>query len=974
MPEPFSLYQGVFPVSREPELAALRAALDAARRGRLAVTLLSGDPGMGKSTLLDAITDEARRSGMTVLRGAAFDAEGMPPYLPFLEALGGYVRHSPPEVLRAQVGEQEAVLAEVLPELLARLGDAPVSYPLPAEQARLRLFDAVAIWLGEIAQDAPLALVLDDLHWTDPASCDLLRYLARRVRDRPIAVLGAFRPAEGAQHPALQRTLAALDQARVLTVVTVAPLSPTGTALLAEQFLGADVHADLASTLHAQSEGTPFIAEELLRAWRTDGSLALRDQVWRLIQEPAEAISPPSVMRVVQQRLGQLRREDLAILQIAAVAGREFAPAIVAAAGEVGVEAVMSVMDHAASLRLVQPLPGGEMFGFHHEAIRSGILREINIYRRQHLHGALGRALEASGAVDDPRGLAEVAFHFSHSTERALGAHYAFLAGHQSLRASAFEEARRQFALTLALLPADDDRRGDVLLGHGESASLAGNEAEAMASLSAAQSWFQARGDDRAAHAAHHLGRVAWRQEQTELARTAFRVALAIMGESDSAERVEALVDLGTLQAVSDGDLAAGLRHVREAVTRAEALEDLRLLAIARRALGNLLVRTNDLQAGIALLEDALTLAVATGDLTEAAECCACLAPACWWQGDIARSDAVTRQRLAFALTTHDRFQLRHVYPWLGVCAGIRGRIAEAVAEFSRAEEVIAGLESPEPRAYLSFARGALALMTGDLPQARMYLDEALAIFRTLGGAAGWYEGFGGLLDFASGDLVAAHEALANLAALVERLPAGAMAAGEPLVCAAQLALDLNDRERYPAMLGLLERYPGQFHDFLVDRLRGEIALRLGDLPAAQSLLIASERQARVASLLWELVRIHEAQADLALAQGPDKDQARALLAEAQTLAARIGGRREADRLQARLETMGVSSHGISGLTAREVEVLSCLARGQSNRAIADALFLAPKTIEHHLTSIYTKLQVENRAQAAAFAVRHGLV
>ncbi len=973
MPEPSSHLHDVFPVSREPELAAMRAALATARQGRLTVTLLSGDPGMGKSTLLDAVASEATRSGMMVLRGAAFDAEGMPPYLPFLEALGGYARQAPPAVLRTQVGQQAAVLAELLPELLARLGEAPVSHPLPPEQARLRLFDAVATWLSEIAQDAPLALVLDDLHWADPASCDLLRYLARRIRDRPIALLGAFRPAESAQSLALQRTLAALDQARVLTVVAVAPLAPAGTAMLAEQFLGAEAHADLATALHARSEGVPFIAEELLRDWRAAGTLAFHDQAWALAQEQAEISSPPSVTRVVQQRLGHLAAEDLAILQIAAVAGREFAPAIVAVATAMGVDVVMSVLDRASVLRLVHPLPGGETFAFHHEAIRSGILREINTYRRQGLHEALGRALEESGAVNEPRGLAEVAFHFAHSSERALGAHYTLLAGQQSLRAFACEDAKRQFALALALLPARDDRRGEVLLGHGESASLAGHEAEAIASLTAAQSWFQVRGDVRAAHAAHRLGRVAWRQEQVGTAGTAFRAALAIMGDVRSAERVEVLVDLGTLQAVSGGNLAAGLEHVREAVALAEALGDQRLLAIARRAQGNLLVRANELPAGIALLEDALTLAVTAGDLTEAAECCACLAPAYWWQGDVARSETVTQQRLAFALTTHDRFQLRHVYPWLAACAGIRGRIAEAEAELTRAEEVIAGLESPEPRAYLSFARGALALETGDLPLARAYLDEALAIFRSLGNVAGWYEGFGGLVDYASGDLTAAQAAVANLTALVESLPAGAMAAGEPLVCAAQLALYLHDRARYPELLGLLERYPGQFHDLLVDRLRGELSLRLGDLTAAQSLLAASERQSRVASLLWELARVQEAQADLALAQGKDKALARILLTEAQILAARLGGTQEAARLQARLDALDVPGGGRLGLTAREVEVLSCLARGQSNRAIADALFLAPKTIEHHLTSIYTKLQVENRAQAAAFAVRHGL-
>ena len=969
-----SSYEDVSPVGREPELAALRAALFTGCTGRLAVTLLSGDAGIGKSTLLDAVSGEARRSGMTVLRGAAFDAEGMPPYLPFLEALGDYARQAAPELLRAQVAEQAAVLAALLPELPTRLGEVVDAPPLPAEQARLRLFDAVASWLGEIAHAAPLVLILDDLHWADPASCDLLRYLARRARDRSITILGAFRIAESSQQPALQRTLAALDEARVLTVVPLSPLALAGTALLAEQFLAAPASADLVSSLQVQSEGIPFIAEELLREWRVAGALTFHDQTWTLAHGQTASGSPPSVLRVVWQRLGQLASEDLTILQIAAVAGREFAPAIVAAAAHQDLEAVMAMLDRASSLRLVHPVPEHDTFVFQHEMIRSGILKEISTHRRQHLHAMLGHVLDESGVGSDPRGLAEVAFHFAHSSERALGAHYALMAGQQNLQASAPEEATRQFAVALSLLPTLDDRRGDALLGHGESASLSGYETEAMASLTAAQAWFQARGDVRAALAAHRLGRVAWRQEQIEAAQIAFRAALAILGERNGAARVEVLVDLGTLQAVSGGELEAGLDDVRAAVSLAEILGDRRLLAVARRAQGNLLVRANNLSDGIALLEDALTLAVAVGDLDEAAECCACLAPACWWQGDIERSEAVTQQRLDFALTSHDRFQLRHVYPWLAVCAAIRGRIVEAEAHFVRGDEIISRLESPEPRAYLTFARGALALETGDLQLARMYLDEALAIFRSLGSAtAGWYEGFKGLLDHASGNLVAAHEALANLAALVESMPAGAMAAGEPLVCVAQLALHLQDSARYLALQDLLERYPGQFHDFLIDRLRGEIALRLGDLAAAGTLLAAAERQARVAPLPWELARIQEAQADLALARGSDRE-AQTLLSEALALVARIGGKRDEARLRLRLAAFDAPSRAIAGLTEREIEVLLCLARGQSNRVIADTLFLAPKTIEHHLTSIYAKLHVENRAQAAAFAVRHGVI
>jgi predicted ATPase len=180
---------------RERELAVLWERYLAADAGRASVVLVAGEPGIGKSRLLVKLVGQAEAAGAVVLRGGASEAAGMPPYLPFLEAVGGYIRAAEPERLREQIGAEAAVLATIFPEVELRLGELPASYPLPVEQARLRLFEAVTGFLAAIAAGSPVVLVLDDLHWADAASLDLLVHVARRAGTARLLIAGGYRAA-----------------------------------------------------------------------------------------------------------------------------------------------------------------------------------------------------------------------------------------------------------------------------------------------------------------------------------------------------------------------------------------------------------------------------------------------------------------------------------------------------------------------------------------------------------------------------------------------------------------------------------------------------------------------------------------------------------------------------------------------------------------------------------------------------------
>jgi DNA-binding NarL/FixJ family response regulator len=222
---------------------------------------------------------------------------------------------------------------------------------------------------------------------------------------------------------------------------------------------------------------------------------------------------------------------------------------------------------------------------------------------------------------------------------------------------------------------------------------------------------------------------------------------------------------------------------------------------------------------------------------------------------------------------------------------------------------------------------------------------------------------------------------LAELETLITTLPSGSMPVGQALSYMASAALLLDERERLSRLYPQLSVFRGRVLDHLVDRLLGEMETLQGNFAAAQVSLAAAEAVARREDLQWELAHVRIAQANLELAQSGRGRAAQAyeLLSEAQSIFRRFGNEVEVRRLQMRLrqlpsppQTRPQTSFP-AGLSRREVEVLRLVAAGKSNREIAKALHLSEYTVAHHLTSIFNKTGVDNRAAATAFAIRHDL-
>ena len=202
-------------IGRDQEMAALRAAIDAALGGEASLVMLAGEPGIGKTRLAEEAGVYARQRGAHVLVGHCYEGEAASPYSPFVEAIREYVSTRPGDALKAEMGDGASVVAKLVPELRRRIPDLTPSPPANPNHERMRLFDSVASFLANASKTNPIMLQLEDLHWADQASLLLLQHLARRFKGSHLTVVGTYRDVEIDPHHPLSTVLAELRHERL---------------------------------------------------------------------------------------------------------------------------------------------------------------------------------------------------------------------------------------------------------------------------------------------------------------------------------------------------------------------------------------------------------------------------------------------------------------------------------------------------------------------------------------------------------------------------------------------------------------------------------------------------------------------------------------------------------------------------------------------------------------------------------------
>ena len=1022
MPTPATTGQTPF-VGRERELAGLVAHLDAAGHGRGSLVLLAGEPGVGKTRLAEELAAIAGQQGMRTLWGRCYEGEGAPAFWPWVEILRAAVRGQHPETLRRELGWGVTDLAQLVPEIRALLPDLPAPPALDPAQARFRLFDAVTTFLVQAAATQPLVLILDDLHWADTPSLLLLAFLARDLAGARLLVIATYRDVEVRRGHPLAQTLGDLARRPHVARLVLGGLTAAEVSRVIQSAAGGipDPPVEVVAALAAETAGNPLFVTEMVRLLTTEGWPA----EWPAAGGAGGARAlpvPQTVREVIGRRLDRLSPECNRVLAVASVIGRDFGVDALGRAGRgdppgrpYAGAALLEVLEEAEAARVIQAAPDAPgRYRFTHALIRETLYEDLPSTRRVRLHGHVGAALEAGYGSDVERHLAELAWHFAQAApagevDRAV--RYAERAAERATRLHAHEEAVAHYESALRALalrtPVDEERRCELLLALGQAQARAGD--------------YQAVNDTFARVA--DIARALW--ERSGGQRAAALLARAAIGSGGNVPRL-GLVDarwVGLLEealaALDEGDsplrslvlsnLANALQY-DAAQERCLAISEA-ALAMARRCGDPIALETalaarwfplldfHHREERLAVVAEALRLAEDTGNHDLALRMRRWRIENLLEVGDIAGVDAELALLVRLADELRQPFTRWRAMVLQVMRAVLDGRFGEADAQarlaLTRGERVVGNAAVPVFQTQIMVLRleqGRLddlePALTGEIAQhpeptwlcalAFLYtgqgrMDEARRVFERLTAD-----------DFAA--LPRAYNWAVNLSTLAE-------------VCAA-----LEDTRRAAALYDLLAPYAGSTAMAIAGVLcRGAVTHYLGVLAATLRRWDAAVRHFEDALATHTrmgtrpyVARTQHACAAMLLARWnaergtrnaePDArwlEQARDLVQPALATARELGMAwlaGEAEALQARVvatlqaepSTLTPDTAFPDGLTAREVEVLRLLTAGKTNKEIADELVLSDRTVGRHIENIYTKIGARRRADAAAYALRHG--
>jgi DNA-binding CsgD family transcriptional regulator/tetratricopeptide (TPR) repeat protein len=980
---PGSLGSSTYPfVGRGAEMEKLRALVPRASGEGRRIALISGEPGVGKSRLVREFAAAAAADRALVLSGSC-DAAVRAPYGPFVEAIDQLLREGDIEDLRGALGES-GELARLVPELPNLVDGLPEPVEADPDTERHRLHMAVADLLEAVSRPQPIVLVIEDAHWADAPTLQLLRHLARSSWSARVLILMTVRESSEERTPELDETLADLQRSEHVARIRLAGLSGSEVADLVAAVVGglagdgdANELAELAGAIHDLTAGNAFLVCELWRALAETGIVEVTAGSVRLTAPLAELGTPESVRDVVSQRLSRLAPATTELLELAAVAGPEFELGAIRRAARLPEAELGAALEQAVAWGMLEELPPPRLaFRFTHELVRRALYDRLSALRRAELHLRVGEGLEEDGSRS-ARQVVDLAHHFGAAAElggaeRAIA--YNREAARSAVAALAYGDAADHLraAIEIGVEPAAE--RAAVLLDLGAAANRAGRTGDALVAFTAVAEIARTT-DEPALLAAAAVGYedACWRPGLvTSGAVERLEEGLAALGEGDQQLRIDLLAGLGrALGFQGQPDRAAIVRENAVALSRASG---------DRRGLARVLVRSYWLRGStplaeiLAMLTEARDIASELGDWETETEAAGWRVPTLVALCDLEAAQAEVGLLEAMAGHTRQPFT-DHIAAQYGsalaLCAGELDE-AERLARRSRDwGELLSG------RA----VSGTFGIQMFGVRREQGRLAEMAPALRVLAAdperVGPWRPGLAVVLVELGMESEARHELAVIAAEGIDRYRPSLWLGS--LTYLTDAAAALGDRRMaalvYPellpfagtnVMIGHLVACQGS-----ADRYLGMLAATLGDATAAERHFeLAIERNRQMGAPTW---LAHTACEYGRFLEGRDPGRAAALLAEATSIADRLG----LDGLRSRLRSLGSDPPvpaGPDGLSPREVQVLSLVARGLSNRQIGEELSISEHTAANHIRSILRKTESANRTEAASFAHRHGLV
>jgi DNA-binding CsgD family transcriptional regulator len=942
-------------------VAALDRALEGIAAGSPGLVVVTGEAGIGKTRLLRELRDRADPQGFLVLAGRGSRLEAELPFAPVVDALDDYVRSLPERDLAALGEAQLAELGQVLPSLDAG------GLPAGLQDERYRAHRAVRALLELLAARQPVLIALDDMHWADEASAELISNLVRRPAQGPVGLAIAYRP--GRLPTALDDGLRRQEEDLARLDLDLEPLdAPAVAELIGDRGDGMDTEE-----LRRLSGGNPFYLEELVRA----GGESTRANTAQ--SALAGVRVPDGIAAALLAELDALPEDARRVAEGAAVAGETFSPELAARAVDVPEARALEAIDELLDRDVVRRTDAPRRFRFRHPIVHGAVYESVGAAWRLAAHGRVAAALEEANASPLAR-----APHVECSAQPGdrpaidLLSRAGQAAGLRAPAASA-----HWYGAALRLLPEDETgERLGLMIAMAQGQGYAGRLEAARTTLD--EVLFLLRPNQHAVRgqvvaAAARLDQLLGRHAQ---AMDLLHKALARLPDQTGPEATELKVQLAGACFFS-GDFAGLRRWVSEARSEAAGRGDLATRAAATGSLGAAEYMTGDLGAARARLDEAESLMEDLDDQELARR----LHSLVWhamtevYLERFDRAEALFERGISVArmtghghVTTLNRIGEALVLLW-------RGRIADGDRLLDAAAEAAMLTRNDQFLAWALWARCWAATLGGDLAAAIRHgersLDSAGDEPDPLSAIAACYlaqarlengddpgacrrlllEGVGGrdipLVERAFRPHI--HEVLTRIELAAGNTAAAGRWAEQAAACAAGTGLHGRSSEAARAAAG--------------------VALASGNGAGAATHAGAAVEHAAAAGL-----PIDEARARILLARAlaeTDRDDAIRELELARESLDSMGASRYRDEAAAELRRLGRRvarpkrssadmGEGVAALSPREVEVAGLVAEGRTNKQIAAELFLSEKTIEKHIARIFDKLDVSARAQVAA--------
>jgi len=982
LPGPLRLTPAFAFAGRARELATLRALLPRSIGEGRRAAFLAGEPGSGKSRLVRELAGDVAAEGATVLYGDC-DAVLGTPYGPFAAALEHLVRHADPETLRRHLGATAGELTRLLPELEARVGPLPAPAASDGDTERHRLHTAVTDLLVGMGEEAPLMLVLEDVHWADASTLRLTRHLVRSGAAARMLLVATFRDADADVPAGLAEALVDVYRTEGVVRIRLGGLTQEEIAQFVRLAAGVEPAPEVRAALAELTGGNAFLITELWRELLDAEAIRVESGSARLARPAGELAAPTTVREVVGQRLARLSPDANGVLALGAVAGADFELDTVRRTGVVPERVLLGAVDEAVRSGLLEEDPGRRLaYRFAHELVRRAVTERLSAAQKAEFHLLVAEALEARRPHGDSRtALAALAYHYAAAApvggvERAVD--YNLLAADSAVRALAFGEAADRFGVALELGVRDAGERVEVMLRLGDACHRAGDADAALEAFRGAVELSRSLGDsDALARAAIGFEHASWRPAMHDAG------SVELLEEADAGLEQ----DDSELRALVLRGLARAL-ELRGEPSRAALARDESIAMSRRRAdsrtLGATLV-TSYWARGSSTNDEVIRMLLEARDIGRELEDVEIEGEALCW---LAPSYVV--------LCDHDAAR-----ETVGLLSGVARRLSEPflhhVAEHYAAAILLCDgdLEAAEQAATRSQewgrlltgrdASGTYAIQMFSLRREQGRLGELAPVVRLLDAetrSSAWRPGLAALYA----ELGMADEARGELRRILDE-GLGSLRSSlwlASLVYLTDACVALGDAEAAAVLYPELEAYSGAnvMVGHLVacygamDRYLGTTATVLGEWERAEEHFHAAlALNTRLGARTWLAHTAYE-YARMLLARGArdDRSHARGQLGLALGLARAIGLpalARRASELGTDVEPAPALPDGLSG---REVEILAELARGRSNREIGRVLHISEHTAANHIRAILRKTRCANRTEAAAYALRRGLV